>query len=197
MTSLDGRFDAALTFASGLHRDDRRKGTDIPYIAHLLSVASLVLEDGGDEDQSIAALLHDAVEDHGVEQLPLIEERFGERVALIVAACSDSMEPAGTPKAPWRERKVAYLEHLRSSADHGYLRVTLADKVHNARSIVLDLREHGGDLWDRFTTRSAEDQLWYYRELLDAFHGRSAAGFSSPLIGELERSVQAMVELAG
>ena len=125
---LTDRFDRAFAFARHLHRDQFRKGTAIPYTAHLLAVAALVLEDGGDEDQAVAALLHDAVEDHGgLGRLEEIRQLFGERVAEIVEGCSDSFT---IPKPPWRERKERYIEHLRH-ADAGVRRVSLADKLHN------------------------------------------------------------------
>ena len=155
------RFDEALAYASRLHRDQRRKGTDIPYISHLMSVAALVLEHGGDEDQAIAALLHDAVEDQGGE--PILEEirlRYGDGVAKIVADCSDAWEE---PKPPWRERKEAYLAKL-PEKDAASLLVSLADKTHNARAILNDLRQIGDDIWDRFNG-GKDGTIWYYEAL--------------------------------
>ncbi|GIW05999.1 MAG: hypothetical protein KatS3mg060_0804 [Dehalococcoidia bacterium] len=162
---LGPRFDNALLFAAELHRAQRRKGTAIPYLAHLLGVTSLVLEHGGDEDEAIAALLHDAVEDHGgAPVLAEIRRRFGERVADIVAACSDTVE---TPKPPWRERKRAYLAHL-ETATPSVLLVSAADKLHNARTILADFRREGEAVWTRFNG-GREGTLWYYRALAEAF----------------------------
>ncbi len=167
---LTGRFVRALALANEVHGEQRRKGTRIPYVAHLLVVAGLVLEDGGAEDEAIAALLHDVVEDGGgLPMLERIREQFGERVARIVADCSDTTSPG--EKEPWRERKLRYLDHLGSITDDGSLRVSLADKVHNSRSIVRDYRLEGPRLWERFNTRSATDQLWYYESLLEFFEG--------------------------
>jgi hypothetical protein len=163
-TLLTDRFDAALTFARERHGTQIRKGTEITYVAHLLAVAALVLEDGGDEDAAIAGLLHDVAEDAGGEAVLVeIEGRFGEEVRRIVAACSDTFED---PKPDWRIRKRRYLAHLRD-ADDAVLRVSLADKLHNARSIVSDVRVEGDALWSRFNTGRAADQLWYYRTLAD------------------------------
>ncbi len=151
MNSLGPRFDEALVYAADVHRDQRRKGTQTPYIAHLLHVAALVIEDGAlagelNEDEAIAALLHDAAEDQGGEErLADIRSRFGERVAEIVAACSDTFED---PKPPWRERKEAYIARLRTETDRGILRVSAADKVHNCRAIVVDYRLLGDALVD-------------------------------------------------
>ena len=176
-SALGPRFDDALVFASDLHREQRRKSTDVPYVSHLLGVASLVLEDGGSEDEAIAALLHDAVEDQGgAPTLERVRQRFGDEVARIVAACSDTDQD---PKPPWRARKEAYLAHL-EEADESVLRVSLADKLHNARAIARDLRTHGEPVWQRFSA-GHEEQLWYYRALLDVFQRRSR----SPMVHEL------------
>lgn len=152
---LTDRFDRALLYATHVHGGQVRKGTSTPYVAHLLAVAATVLEYGGDEDLAIAALLHDSVEDQGGKaRLEDVRNRFGERVARIVEACSDSLADTakGERKAHWRERKEAYLAHLRN-ADDDILRVSLADKVHNARAILRDLRkpEVGEKVWARFS----------------------------------------------
>jgi hypothetical protein len=145
---LSARFREALWFAAFLHADQVRKGTDIPYVAHLLAVAALVLEHGGDEDQAIAALLHDSAEDQGGTQiLDQIRNRFGVKVASIVEACSDTTE---TPKPPWRDRKERYIEHL-ADASEDVLLISLADKVHNAKAILSDYKKIGDDLWDRIS----------------------------------------------
>ncbi len=182
-------FLAALALATEIHTG-RRLGTEIPYMAHLLVVAGLVLEDGGGESEAIAALLHDSVEDGGGrELLARIERDFGPRVAAIVADCSDTLEV--NDRRPWRERKESYLAHLPSVTDEAALRVVLADKVHNARSIVRIYRDEGHALWDRFTNKTADDQLWYYGELLRFFSSRG----SGPLVEDLGRAVDELEEL--
>jgi (p)ppGpp synthase/HD superfamily hydrolase len=168
---LTDRFDQAVRYAAGLHRVQVRKGTSIPYLSHLLAVCSLVLEDGGTEDEAIAALLHDGPEDQGgTPVLDEIQARFGDRVASMVAGLSDAMPAPGETKAPWRERKEAYLQHL-GEATASVLRVSLADKLHNARSILVDLGTDGEGVWDRFNAGPA-DQAWYYGQLLSAYQRR-------------------------
>jgi (p)ppGpp synthase/HD superfamily hydrolase len=190
LPQLTDRFLAGVALAVEAHGDQRRKGTEIPYVAHLLVVTGLVLEDGGDEDQAIAAMLHDTVEDvGGAPMLEGIREQFGARVAGIVEACSDTLEPAG--KEPWRLRKERYLARLREEEDDGVLRVSLADKVHNARSIVRDYRVEGPRLWQRFVTRSAADQLWYYESLLRFFEERRPG----PLTEDLRHAVDELAAL--
>ncbi len=163
--TLSIRFEEALVYASRLHREQRRKGTRIPYIAHLLAVASLVLEAGGGEDEVIAALLHDGPEDQGGEEtLRDIRRRFGDTVAGIVADCSDTFEEI---KPPWKARKLSYLEHLATASTETLL-VSCADKLHNVRSIVTDYRTLGEALWGRFKG-GREGTLWYYRALLETF----------------------------
>ena len=179
--NLGKDFDEALAFASDLHREQRRKGTAIPYVTHLLAVCSLALEMGADEDQAIAALLHDAVEDQGgAPRLFEIRARFGERVARIVADCSD-WDGAGT-RPQWRERKQAYLDGLATKPADSLL-VVLADKTHNARAIVDDFATHGAALWDRFNAGRAE-VLWYYGALAEAF-SRSLPGAGAARLGKL------------
>jgi (p)ppGpp synthase/HD superfamily hydrolase len=162
---LTSRFEEALVYAVQLHAQQVRKGENIPYIAHLLSVTALVIENGGGEDESIAALLHDAVEDQGgLATLDEIRLRFGQPVANLVAALTDSYEH---PKPDWRDRKERYLEHLRT-APPGVRLISLADKVHNARSLLIDLRNNGPSLWERFTG-GRDGTLWYYRTLVEVF----------------------------
>jgi len=162
---LTSRFEEALVYAARLHANQVRKGSDVPYISHLLGVTALVIEDGGDEDQAIAALLHDAVEDQGgYKTLAEIRRLYWDRVAEIVEALTDAFT---TPKPPWRERKERYLEHLRHATPE-VRRVSLADKLHNARSILNDLRSDGEGIWDRFNG-GKEGTLWYYRSLLGVF----------------------------
>jgi (p)ppGpp synthase/HD superfamily hydrolase len=164
-SQLSERFENALLYATRLHASQTRKGNGVPYVSHLLAVASLVLEAGGGEDAAIAALLHDAAEDQGGhETLADIRARFGARVADIVAACSDTFEE---PKPPWHERKRAYIAHLRD-APAEVLLVSCADKLHNARAIAADHRQLGDALWARFHA-GPEDILWYYRELSAIF----------------------------
>jgi GTP pyrophosphokinase len=182
---LGARFEEALAYVAWAHREQARKETAVPYLGHLLGVTSIVLEQGGDEDQAIGALLHDTVEDCGAEHVPVIEARFGPRVLDIVLACSDSVVARDAEKPPWRERKEAYLAHLDELGPaHPALLVSVADKLHNARSIRADLRLLGPALWDRFN-RPAEDELWYYRSLVKAFQ-HLAPG---PLTDELALTV--------
>ncbi len=184
---LGPRFDRAVAVARDLHKAQMRKGTSIPYVAHLLAVASLVAEDGGTEDEVIAdeviaALLHDAVEDQGGQPtLRRIEMQFGSEVARIVLACSDTDV---VPKPPWRERKEAYIAHLEHT-DRSTLRVSLADKLHNARAILFDLRTIGDEVWARFSA-DPDEVLWYYAALAEAFASRDAG----PMVPELQRTVR-------
>ena len=178
---LTPRFEDALSFATQLHAQQTRKGKLTPYIAHLLSVAALVLEAGADEDVAIAALLHDAVEDQGgLETLAEIRRRYGERVANIVDSCSDAYT---IPKPPWRERKEAYLQHLSEATPAARL-VSLADKLHNSRSILRDLYQDGEQVWNKFKG-GKQGTLWYYRSLANIFEQRDD-GF---MVAELRRVV--------
>jgi hypothetical protein len=188
--SNDSRLADALATAERLHGAQKRKGTEIPYVSHLLAVAGLVIEGGGDEDAAVAALLHDAVEDAGgPPTLAAIRERYGDRVAEIVSACSDTDV---VPKPPWRARKQAYIDHLRGDdLPDGALPVSLADKLHNARAIVADLRTHRNALWTRFNERDPAAHLWYYRWLADVF----AARCPGPAATELSRAVEEMTRL--
>jgi (p)ppGpp synthase/HD superfamily hydrolase len=189
---LTWRFDTALQFASGLHHQQPRKGVPIPYIAHLMSVCALVLEAGGDEDQAIAALLHDAVEDQGgLPTLDTIRQMFGDRVANTVESCSDSMATNPDKKLPWRERKVKYLEHLRTASGDALL-VSAADKLHNARAILSDYRELGEGLWSRFNA-PREEQLWYYGALVETLWQTPTP---KSLVDELSRVVGELRKLA-
>ena len=186
--TLSTRFEEALTFATRLHAGQSRKGTAIPYIAHLLAVASLVLEHDANEDEAIAALLHDAVEDQGGRvTLEEIRHRFGDRVAEIVEGCTDAWT---TPKPPWRERKEAFLAHLPGATTSVRL-VSAADKLHNARTILSDYRALGESLWSRFHG-GKEGTLWYYRSLAEVFRATGPA----PLAEELDRVVSEIERLA-
>jgi len=167
---LGARFSEAVRWASMLHADQCRKGTRIAYASHLLGVASLVLEDGGSEEDAIAAVLHDAVEDRGVAEAE-IRARFGEHIASVVAACSDGVD-GPRDQSDWKERKQRYLQHLEhDELPEGTLRVAAADKLHNARSILADLRDHGPAVWGRFNAAS-NDQAWYYGELKRVLEAR-------------------------
>jgi GTP pyrophosphokinase len=185
---LTARFEQALVYASRLHATQLRKGSATPYVAHLLAVAALVLEHGADEDQTIAALLHDAVEDQGGQKtLAAIRRRFGPVVAGLVLACSDTDV---TPKPPWRPRKEAYLEHLRTAPAAVRL-ISAADKVHNARSTVADLRAQGPRVWKRFHA-GPDEQLWYYRSLVAIFRRRGPKRLAQELarvVAEMEALV--------
>jgi hypothetical protein len=190
--ALTDRFLAAAALAQEVHGRVRRSGTEVPYLAHLLVVTGLVIEDGGDEDQAIAAMLHDTVEDGGGRpMLERIYRRFGPRVATIVEGCSDTVDLLDASES-WIERKRRYLAHLPEIEDDAILRVALADKVHNARSIVRDYREEGRVLWERFVWRTAREQLWYYGGLLAFFEIRRPG----PLTEDLLRAVNELTWLA-
>ncbi len=187
---LTSRFDDALALACELHREQLRKGSDVPYVSHLLAVASMVLEHGGDEDTAIAALLHDAAEDQGGRRvLEMITERFGSRVAELVECLSDDLPVDGQPKAPWRERKQRTVEAIARMPSEARL-ILAADKAHNARTILRDLRSEGSAVWERF--RGGRDgSLWYYRAVVDALlcHGpEGPARELATLVDELESS---------
>lgn len=188
-TKLGPRFLRAFLFAAEKHAAQTRKASTIPYIAHLMGVASLVLEAGGDEDLAIAALLHDVVEDcGGAPMLKEVRRRFGKRVAKVVDGCTD----ADTyPKPPWRERKEKYIRHLKA-ADADTRLVSAADKLNNVRSILSDYRALGESVWSRFNG-GREGTLWYYRTLRDQFlrHKRNR------ITRDLELAVNELDLLAG
>lgn len=173
---LGERFEDALAWTSSLHRRQARKGPAIPYVAHLLAVCSLVLEAGGDEDEAIAALLHDAVEDQGgAARLEEIRRRFGDRVAEIVDGCTDAYE---IPKPPWRKRKEAFIESLAEASD-SVLLVVAADKLHNAQCTVEGLQVEGPRVWERF--RGKERAVWYYQQVTEALERRGMGGLTRRL----------------
>jgi len=187
-SKLGARFNEAFLFAAEKHATQTRKKTDVPYISHLMSVASLVLEAGGGEDEGVAALLHDVVEDCGGH--PVLEEirqRFGDRVANIVEGCTDAYT---IPKPSWKQRKLEYLEVLRR-ADEDVRLVSAADKFHNVRSILADYRREGDSVWERFSGRR-DGTLWYYRAVLDVLR----QGKANRLVDELERVVTELETLA-
>jgi len=174
--------------ANRLHANQTRKGTSTPYIAHLLAVAALVIENGGKEDEAIAALLHDAVEDQGGQETrDEIRRRFGDIVVSIIDGCTDTDQ---VPKPPWRERKEEYIARLRKETSDSVRLVSLADKVHNARTIIADHSQVGDAVWARFNG-GKEGTLWYYRSLVDAFRGFG----SKALLEEFEKLVSTMERL--
>jgi (p)ppGpp synthase/HD superfamily hydrolase len=187
MLAYSSRMDEALVFAADAFRGTFRKGSTVPYLTHLISVAALVGEGGGDEDQVIAALLHDYLEDIEGATAAVLEKRFGSRVAGLVLGLSDSV---GRPRPPWRERKEAYLALLGSEPAELKL-ISVADKLHNATSIVRELRRDGVQTFDRFNGKQ-DGTLWYYRELVV----RLADGWSHWLLDELKAMVQVMHALA-
>ena len=177
------RLVEGVAFAAQLHATQFRRGSKTPYLSHLLAVAALVMEDGGSEDEVIAALLHDSIEDQGdryVGGRPALRNHIGKefgRVVLdIVNACTDddgydkgSYLTPEAEKIAWRRRKQEYLDHLQEVSDHRVLRVSCADKLHNARTLLTDHRELGDSLWERFTTKSRTDQMWVYQNLCDVY----------------------------
>jgi (p)ppGpp synthase/HD superfamily hydrolase len=190
---LTARFDEAFRYAHDVHRVQPRKGLRIPYIAHLMDVAAIVLQYGGSEDEAIGALLHDAAEDHGGrERLADIRQRFGDVVAEIVEGCSDTFEVA---KPAWIPRKRSYISHM---TDPGtaprVLLVSAADKLANARAILADWRRHGDKVFERFTGRK-HGTLWYYRGLVNAFRKRGEASIAH-IVEELDRVVTELQRLA-
>ena len=183
------RFEQALVFATRLHAGQRRKGSGVPYISHLLAVCALTIEYGGDEDEAIAALLHDVIEDQGGEVARVeILRRFGPRVTEIVEGCTDTYE---SPKPPWRARKEAYVRRVREASTSVRL-VSACDKIHNARSLVMDYRICGEELWSRFTG-GRDGTLWYYRAMVNTL--RSAG--TTPVVEELDRAVTELERLSG
>jgi (p)ppGpp synthase/HD superfamily hydrolase len=187
---LTGRFTEAVRWASHLHADQARKGTRIAYVSHLLAVASLVLEDGGTEEEAIAGVLHDAIEDCHVAEAE-IRARFGAPVAELVVACSEDRRGTSDTQ-DWQERKQKYLTHLEhSDLGPGALRVSAADKLHNARSILTDLREHGPSMWARFNA-PAEAQRRYYSEVARILRARHDSVLTRELgrvVGELTAEI--------
>ena len=181
------RFEEALCLAARAFRDVRRKATGIPYIAHLLWVTATVAEHGGDEDQLIAAMLHDYLEDVPVAERVDLEAEFGARVAQMVIALSDTTVH---PKPPWRQRKEAYLAHLPHQRADVRL-ISAADKLHNVKSCIRDYHHHGESLFDRFRG-GKEGTLWYFREV----HKALGQGWSHPIVDELGQQVVQLHQLA-
>jgi GTP pyrophosphokinase len=174
-----------MVYAHHVHQNQRRKGTGIPYIAHILGVTALAIEYGATEDEAIGALLHDAAEDGGGEAtLAEIRARFGDTVADIVLGCSDSLVEDPEDKLPWRERKENYLAHLENASASVCL-VSAADKLHNVRSIMRDYREHGEDIWERFQGRR-DGTLWYYETVADTLVRRYRTQLSRDLQDDVD-----------
>jgi (p)ppGpp synthase/HD superfamily hydrolase len=184
------RFASAMTYAHQVHKDQRRKGTGIPYIAHILGVTAIAIEYGATEDEAIGALLHDAAEDGGGEAtLAEIRAQFGEAVADIVLGCSDSLVEDPEDKLPWLERKENYLAHLENASQSVCL-VSAADKLHNVRSVMRDYREHGDEIWDRFQGKR-DGTLWYYETVAHVLVRR----YRSQLTRDLQDEVDQLLKL--
>jgi GTP pyrophosphokinase len=195
---LGDRFADALQAATKWHRLQRRKGSGLPYLGHLLAVTAIVIEAGASEDAAIAALLHDSIEDQleASGGLKGIRKRFGKNVADIVEACSDS-DPRGGMKRNsenWLRRKEDYVGHLAAKSPDVLL-VSLADKIHNASAILADLRVHKGRLWSRFRG-GKKGTLWYYRSLCHAYRSSSANRLYPALVDEFDRLVTEVEEMA-
>lgn len=200
--TLGDRFDRALLLAHRVHHRQRRNGTAIPYVAHVLAVAALALEYGATEDQAIGALLHDTLEDTTdltpAELGGVIRRDFGDAVLRIVEDCTDS---DARPKPPWRQRKARYLAHLREAAHADSLLVSAADKLHNVHALTRDYRHEGEALWARFNKETGRDGvLWYHRALADVFRERLGGKLSADLdraVAELDRSTATTNHIAG
>lgn len=196
MYSTD-RISAAFALAALVHEKQKRKSTDIPYISHPMAVAAQVSVWGGSEDQFIAALLHDVVEDGGAQYMPVIEEHFGKHVLDLVMACSDAAPQRGQPKGAWIERKEKYIANLRSAADEVLL-ISAADKWHNLASILADAKQLGEVVFDRFIRKDFERTdkkkmvLWYYKELLAVYRERNV-----PVVVELENLLNEIENVTG
>ncbi len=180
---------SALDLAIQAHQGQVRKSTTIPYISHPMAVASIALEFGATEDQAIAALLHDAIEDGGIQYANIIKAQFGDHVHNLVQGCTDGTPDASGKKAPWLERKTAYLHHLEVASDEVLL-VSCSDKLHNARAIVSDLINEGPSMFNRFSS-TTEQTLWYYRQLAMIFNNRK-----TPPAKALEAAVSQMEALS-
>ncbi|MBD2667290.1 hypothetical protein B6N60_04744 [Richelia sinica FACHB-800] len=185
---LTEKFTTALVYATRLHGHQARKVSGVPYISHLLSVAALVLEAGGTEEEAIASLLHDSIEDQGGKSTRTeIMQLFGERVVGIIDGCTEWDTP---PKPPWLERKQRYLDHLRDASPSVRL-VSLADKLHNARSLLADWQKRGDIIWTEFSS-SPEKTLWFYQSLLEVYQQTA----SDWMTQEFERVVKELLRLS-
>ena len=195
MSPLSIRFDHALLFAAQVHRNQGRKKSGVPYISHLLGVAAIVLDYGGDEDMGIAALLHDAAEDHGGKaMLAVISQMFGPRVAKIVDGCTDSYGDEGKNKPKWYPRKLRYIRRMRhEDADTRF--VSAADKLYNARAILRDVRQYGDSAFGSFSAPKAK-VLWYYRSLVREYRAAGVTHQLKPLLDDYDRVVTELEHLA-
>jgi (p)ppGpp synthase/HD superfamily hydrolase len=186
------RFASAMAYAHNVHQGQYRKGTRIPYIAHVLGVAAIAMEYGADEDEAIGALLHDAAEDGGGEAtLAEIRARFGDAVGEIVLGCSDSLVEDPEDKLPWHDRKENYLAHLENASQSVCL-VSAADKLHNVRAIIRDYHQHGDEVWRRFQG-GRDGTLWYYETLAHTLVRR----YHSQLTRDLQQAVDELLALTG
>ena len=191
LTTTTDRFESAMAYAHQVHKNQRRKGTGIPYIAHILGVTAIAIEYGATEDEAIAALLHDAAEDGGGEQtLAYIRAQFGDAVADIVLGCSDSLVEDPEDKLPWLERKENYLAHLETASQSVCL-VSAADKLHNVRSMIRDYRQHGDEIWERFQGQR-DGSLWYYETVADTLIRR----YRTQLTRDLQDAVDELLRIA-
>jgi len=196
LSPLSIRFDHALLFAAQVHRNQDRKKSGIPYLSHLMGVAAIVLDYGGDEDMGIAALLHDAAEDHGGKpMLQVIEQLFGSRVAKIVDGCTDSYGDEGKRKPKWYPRKLRYLRRVRHE-DAETRFVSAADKLYNTRAILRDLRQSGDSAFDRFSAPKVK-VLWYYRSLVREYRAGGVTHMLKPLLDDYDRAVTELEHLSG
>jgi len=195
LSPLSIRFDHALLFAAQVHRNQERKKSGVPYISHLLGVAAIVLDYGGDEDMGIAALLHDAAEDHGGKaMLAVISQMFGPRVAKIVDGCTDSYGDEGKNKPKWYPRKLRYIRRVRhEDADTRF--VSAADKLYNARAILRDVRQYGDSAFGSFSAPKAK-VLWYYRSLVREYRAAGVTHQLKPLLDDYDRVVTELEHLA-
>jgi (p)ppGpp synthase/HD superfamily hydrolase len=194
LTPLTIRFDHALLFAAQVHRHQDRKKTGIPYLSHLLGVAAIVLDYGGDEDMGIAALLHDAAEDHGGRaMLRVIEQMFGARVAKMVDGCTDSYGDEGKAKPKWYPRKLRYLRRVRNE-DAETRFVSAADKLYNTRAVLRDVRQYGDSAFGRFAAPKAK-VLWYYRSLVREYRAAGVTHQLKQLLDDLDRVVTELEHL--
>ncbi|MEM7555295.1 MAG: HD domain-containing protein [Cyanobacteria bacterium P01_A01_bin.84] len=185
-TILTDKFETALVYATRLHANQTRKMSGVPYISHLLSVTALILEAGGTENEAIAGLLHDAVEDQGGSQTrEEIRKIFGSEVVTIIDGCT---EWDTYPKPPWEERKRKYLENL-SHANTSLRRVSLADKLHNARSLLADWQKFGDEIWTRFNG-GKEKTLWFYHSLIGIYEKTG----SDWMTGEFKQVVSQLLQ---
>ena len=195
LSPLSIRFDHALLFAAQVHRNQERKKSGVPYISHLLGVAAIVLDYGGDEDMGIAALLHDAAEDHGGKaMLAVISQMFGPRVAKIVDGCTDAYGDEGKNKPKWYPRKLRYIRRMRhEDADTRF--VSAADKLYNARAVLRDVRQYGDSAFGSFSAPQAK-VLWYYRSLVREYRAAGVTHQLKPLLDDYDRVVTELEHLA-